>query len=78
MEVKPSITNIEPKYVTTDEAIVAIEVLRYVKNMSENHRQDYKSSEDVRMVERCTEDISAINRAIKTVGMLSVISLTKN
>lgn len=70
VEVEPSVTSREPKYVTTDEAIVALEVLRFIKNMSENHRQEYDASGDKRMVKRCTEDISAIGKAIKTVGML--------
>lgn len=70
VEVEPSTTSLGPKYVTTDEAIVALEVLRFIKNMSENHRQEYDASGDKRMVKRCTEDISAIGKAIKTVGML--------
>lgn len=66
----PATTDRDPKYVTTDDAIVALEVLRFVKNMSEIHRQESGSRGDNGMVQSYNSEIIALNQAIKTVGML--------
>ncbi len=55
-EAEPVTANRKPKYVTTDDAIVALEVLRYVKE----HNESYKRYDQV----------AAIEKVIKDVGML--------
>ena len=56
VEVEPGTAKREPKYVTTDDAIIALEVLRYVKEHNESCKR--------------YDHIAAIERAIKDVGML--------
>ena len=58
----------EAQMVNTDECIVALNVLRYLKHAQENWREEYMVKGDKSMVERCGKDISSIDRVIKSVG----------
>lgn len=57
-----------PRMVNTDECIVALNVLRYLKHTREERQKEFANKENNGMVERYRKEISAVDIVIANVG----------